>query len=828
MSHFDSLKATRNEVGISKNVPITHLNSPAIFESKNSMIGMVIKLEGVPFSAEKDELLNQYKRIWHRALTALDDRFAVYSTVHRHKESMTLNGEFESDFCRELDAEYHQQFRNSNMYINDLYLTIIYKGITSGKSGKGLSFLGKLTNKVIKSAREAARQQQIKSLTQAVNQLKETLSAFEPRVVGEDDTALGYSELVRFLSLAINGGNPITAPFIHKASPIGKSLVNAKKEQALYPHGNLSQFLSKYRIFMGEYIQFQGMTEADSQYAAIVTIKHYGSETASIMFDTLLHLDTDLISTNTYAVEAKDIALNKIDKHARRLKNSGDKAISQLHALHTVNDLIAGDTVTMGYHHNTVMLLAKSPDELEKKVVACVRCYADAGFVAVRETFGQEPAFWAQVPTNFRFIARSSLVTSENFVDFASLHNYRTGFIDGNHLGSAVTILKTPSKTPYRLNFHTRGTKDNPSKGHTIIIGGNDSGKTVFMTFTDAQEKRYGGNSYVFDRDRGQEIYVRAKGGAYAVLSPNYPENCCFSPLILKDTKSNRQFNRDLLIQLCKNNEEDELDADIIKQLTDCINYAYDDLAPSHRTLTNATQILPISFPRWPNLKRWLKGGGQAHDGEYAYLFDNDHDQLTLQKDMGFDMTHFLDNEPAHVRTALMMYLFHRIDLSLDGTLTRVDLDEAWQYFIDPYWKAKLERVLPTWRKRNAHLVMATQSPSSVVKTALRHVILDNVATQIYFANPQAKKEDYIDGLKLTTSEYEIIKNSPPQARLFLLKQGHDAVVCQLNLSTMKKELTVLSGNEVSVGLLNKLRNDVGDDPKNWLPLFYNKKEDAQ
>jgi type IV secretion system protein VirB4 len=825
MSPFDSLTALRKEVGISKNVPITHLNSETVFESSNSMIGMVLKLEGVTFDAERDEILNQHKRTWHRALSALDDRFAVYATTHRHKANMHLAGEFSNDFCRELDADYHARFRNSQMYVNDLYITLIYKGITSGKAGKGLSFLNKLTNKAVKGARRAARQQQMKQLQRAVDQLKMNLSAFSPRILGQRDKALGYSELISFLSLAINAGDPIKAPFVHLSTPIAKQLSTAKKEKTRYPHGLLSQFLSKSALFFGEYIQFQGATPKETRFAAMVTIKQYGSETGSIMFDRLLHLDSEFIATHSYAVEAKNVSLDQVDKHRRRLENVDDKAITQRNDLYALDDMIAGDQITMGYHHNTVMLIADSKAALEQKINACVRCYSDAGFVAIRETLGQEPAFWAQIPTNMKYIARSSLVTSENFVDFASLHNYRTGYIDENHLGSAVTILTTPSKTPYFFNFHKKSRPGNPSKGHAMIIGGNDSGKTVFMAFTDAQEKRYDGYSFVFDYYRGQEIYCRAKGGSYSILSPNHPNDCHFSPLQLSDTPENRQFNRQLLVQMCKTDESDRLSDEIIKSLGDCIHYAYDDLAPEHRTLSNATKILPITFSKWPSLKRWLRSDGQSHDGEYAYLFDNHTDQLTMQKDMGFDMTHFLDNEPAHIRTTVTMYLFHRVHLTLDGTLTRIDLDEAAQYYEDPYWEKMLSRILPTWRKRNAHLVQATQSVSSILQSPkLSQVILTNISILICFPNPQAQSADYVDGLKLTRSEFEFIKNTDPKARLFLLKHEHDSVICKLDIGHLSDALSILSGNEATVNLLSEIRGEVGNDPQQWMPIFHERK----
>lgn len=824
MNHFNALLKTRHEVGISKHIRITHLNEPSIFENENGAIGCVLKCEGVTFDVENDDVLNHYKFLLHRAITLLDDQFAVYVTTHRHKESILQKGEFLNDFSRDLDKKYHAQFENKHMYVNDIYLTLIFKGITSGRMGKGLSFLNKLKNTAIKEARESTRQNQIKELKAKLNQIKSLLSDFNPRLLGELDYQLQYSEILHFLSLFFNAGQGVKTKYSDSPNVIIKSITNTKKLTSLYPYGNISQYLSAKQIFFGEYIQFQGALKSDTQFASLVTIKRYGSESAGVMFDTLLHLDCDFINTHSYAVESKEITLDHIKKHMRRMRNVDDPAVSQIDDLNQARDLIASEQVTMGYHHNTVMMIANSKEALDKSITQCIKCYSDAGFVAVRETMGQEVAFWAQVPANFKYIARGSLITSENFADFAPLHNYRTGYSDKNHLGGCVTILETPSKTPYRFNFHVKGSRENPSKGHTILIGGNNSGKTTLMTFLDAQLGRYQGNTFYFDRDRGAEIYIRAVGGRYTVLSPNHKEETQFAPLQLSDTPENRQFNRDLLIRFCMESEQDLLSSDVIESLTKCIHYAYDHLSPEHRTFSNATKILPIHFEKWSSLRRFLKSDGKNHDGDYAYIFDNSIDSLHLQKKIGFDLTHFLDNEPEHICTPLMMYLFHRVDLSINdlmnNNLTSVYLDEGWQYLFNAYWREKLSRVLPTWRKKNAFIVIGTQSPSSVVNSPIRNVIMDNIATQIYFANPQAKSEDYVDGLKLSESEFEMIRKNTPDSRLFLVKQEHDCVICRLNLSNLPEVLSVLSGNTKSVMLLDEVRLIVGDDPKKWIPLF--------
>ena len=129
-------------------------------------------------------------------------------------------------------------------------------------------------------------------------------------------------------------------------------------------------------------------------------------------------------------------------------------------------------------------------------------------------------------------------------------------------------------------------------------------------------------------------------------------------------------------------------------------------------------------------------------------------DQWSTADTLGFDMTHFLDHEPKRVLSAVMMVLFYRIELQLDGRLTSVFMDEGWQYLDHVGWQSMLRRWLATWRKLNAHIIFSTQSAHTVVQSSLCATLLDNVATMILFPNPQAQWRDYVDGLSLTARSF--------------------------------------------------------------------------
>src|ERR1019366_7509853 len=91
----------------------------------------------------------------------------------------------------------------------------------------------------------------------------------------------------------------------------------------------------------------------------------------------------------------------------------------------------------------------------------------------------------------------------------------------------------------------------------------------------------------------------------------------------------------------------------------------------------------------------------------------------------------------------------------------------------------------------------------------------------IFLANPEAVREEYVDGFGLSEAEYDIVRSLGAQGgRRFLVKQGHSSAICELDLAGLEDFATVLSATTDNVALLDDIRGRVGDDPSEWLPLL--------
>ena len=413
-----------------------------------------------------------------------------------------------------------------------------------------------------------------------------------------------------------------------------------------------------------------------------------------------------------------------------------------------------------------------------------------------------EPAFWAQFPGNFKYVARRGLISTSNFAGLASCHNFALGRAASNHWGDAITLLETTAAGPYFFNFHQG------DLGNFTVIGPSGSGKTVVLNFLLAQARKIRPRIVFFDKDRGAELFIRAIGGRYDVLRPGAPSG--LNPLHLPDTPVNRRFVTDWIGVLAGGADGDEL-----ARISDAVAANYEQ--PSeHRRLRYIVELFrggarPHGTDLWSRLRPWWG------DGERAWLFDNEQDLTDPgAESVGFDMTQLLD-DPV-VRTPAMMYLFHRVEERLDGSPAIIVVDEGWKALDDDVFVRVIKDWEKTIRKRNGIVGFATQSAQDALESKIASAIIEQAATQIFMSNPKAQAAEYIDGFGLTEHELELVRTIPDTAHCFLVKHGNDSVVARLNLTGEKELLTVLSGRERTVRLLDEIRLETGDDPAAWLP----------
>jgi type IV secretion system protein VirB4 len=324
---------------------------------------------------------------------------------------------------------------------------------------------------------------------------------------------------------------------------------------------------------------------------------------------------------------------------------------------------------------------------------------------------------------------------------------------------------------------------------------------------------------YFFDKDRGAEIFIRALGGVYTVIDPG--EKCGFNPLQLPDTGENRTFLMEWLKILVTTNGE-TMTAEDIKLLNDAIEGNF-RLEPQDRRLRNIVPFLGIDGPGTlaGRIAMWHSKGSNAK------VFDNEVDviDLSIARVFGFEMANLL-KDPVSL-SPVLLYIFHRINLSLDGYPTIIVLDEAWALIDNPVFAPKIKDWLKVLRKLNTFVIFATQSVEDAAKSQISDTLIQQTATQIFLPNLKAT-EVYRTAFMLSQREYMLIKTTDPGSRYFLVKQGINAVIAKIDLSGMEDIINVLSGRSETILLLKNLIQEYGEEPENWLKAFYKKAKELK
>lgn len=435
------------------------------------------------------------------------------------------------------------------------------------------------------------------------------------------------------------------------------------------------------------------------------------------------------------------------NQHALKMASDADDAIAEAE----------GGAVRFCYATAKVVVTENDEHTADDNAQEVFKTCQNMGFDPRIESINSVEAWLGSLPGHGWYDVRRPLVNTQNLSDILPLTSVWPGletnpcpyYPEGT---PALCYGATSGSTPFRFNLHVGDT------GHTAIFGPTGSGKSVALC-TIVANFRGVPSSRIFYFDKGRSGYVltKALGGQHLDLGDESVPLC---PLARIDDEADRMQMQALL--------EDWLELQNVRS------------QPSHRrALWRGLELVaegPAEQRTITNLIAQVQDA-TVRDGLAAYslsgplgrFLDSDADVLLDSDFITFELETLMAMGPKVV-VPVLTYLFHRIDQRLDGKPTLIVLDEAWVMLSNSTFGEKIDEWLRTLRKKNAAVVLATQSLTEVANSACRDVILESCPTKLYLPNPEATNPATAEVYRrfgLTDRQIQAIAEATPKRQYY-------------------------------------------------------------
>ena len=526
--------------------------------------------------------------------------------------------------------------------------------------------------------------------------------------------------------------------------------------------------------------------ELDNFYVQVLTLKEPPAHTLAHMFRDLAKLPCHFIVATEWKQEPDAAARRLIQTKRRHFHNSKASLLNYLGQQTDSKDILIDEgaaavvrdlggaqaELEQGRHFGqfslTVILYAEDPNAVRRGAAECYKVFATFGAELTDERYNLLNAFVATIPGNSDFNLRRIWLSDVNAADLALVCAPDPGNVRNEYLGAdCLATLETRQATPYHLNLHCQDV------GHTLVLGATGSGKSFTLNFLVTQLQKYEPFTFIFDLGGSYQTLTKALGGAHRRVA-HEANGFSINPFVLPPTKENLQFLFSFVRVLAESNDyrmDGEAERDLYEQLENL--YA---LEIEQRRLGTLAGI--VNRRLGSALGRWV-GSGQ-----YGRVFDNSEDNLTLADFQAFDFEG-MDKVP-DLLEPLLFYVLHRASAVVNDPanatrLKAIILDEGWRFLIHPVIRLYVLEALKTFRKRNALVILATQSGEDLLRSEMLGPVLESCPTRVFLANPGADIEAYRRTFHLNAAEADLIRELLPKREL-LLTQPKLSKVLRLNV----------------------------------------------
>lgn len=732
--------------------------------TKGLKLARVIELLGKDYSGLDDDTLDMLYLARKRFFDHAPENMTLFQQSHRMKVSRALASEsYVYPLAGEIGELWAAQFTTS--YRSRHY---VIAATAEDNIVDQLALLGRKGEEG-----EGENVEQYRQLVDYSNDIVSALAPFSPRIISDNDVPSYWATL-------LNGRH-----------------VQAKASE----NGLLDGVLAGAHLQWPRRKEYQIYDGAEKVYSAWLIIKLPAQASDPGLMDALFRVNHEISVYQTFSKINKVTALAEVEDRLKNVVSFLSNADIIYLELNELLQRIQADEISLMRHRFAVEVFGESVSQLEDAVRAVRQAIVAWGYTVGREKRNQEALFWSRFPELQNYNSRVRPITSENAAHYATFTTVGEGLDSCSWGDMPVTTFKTTTGSEYAFTFHE--TSDRYALGHTLAIGGSNSGKTTLISFLLSQCFKFQGfRALCLDRLHGLEVFTKLHGGSYQDFVAGVKVN----PLHLDNTPDNHVFLQ-TWFQMITGKSDDlnlELINDAIKQL-----YTLDK---KERRL----QEMAVAFGQKSNdsarlaLERWLPGNS------FGSFFTGDYDAMDFKSPLvSFDMTTLLDIP--EVVGPMAYYMFHKLfhaGRQKGGYACFVD--ELPKYLKSEVFAPYIEVILQELRKTDGVGIFAAQSADKVLDSKYSETFLNNIATYLLFPEPKADRKHYVGQLGLTEQEFDWIKTG--QHRHCMVKRkGGESVIVNVDLKSLGKYLRVFDSGSDSIRLLNEMEGVGGDWKKDYI-----------
>ncbi len=641
------------------------------------------------------------------------------------------------------------------------------------------------------------RQDNLKDLNYASQALLATLNDYGVKTLYEtEDSPAEDSPLSVFSKIC----SPITKPLPKVRGAEGSQM----NELLTAEHIHFTGEEGLIRFFSGDKEKFE----------IVMGIRNSGDYMDESMVASLLAIDCELTLLHNIKPLFKPHAralLMQQQRMAAITSFSPDVINQYSEALSSIEDSDA-DYQALTQYAMSMIIRGDSKEEIDFAESEVQRICRLFGVTPVREGWVAQATFFNQFPT-YETFPRTYLYLSRVVATALSFEKPSEGFSKSDWGKGAISVFRTTAGSAYKFQFHV--SSEDAAVAHCCIIGPTGQGKTTLLTFLAGQAMRHRDlKVFFFDRHRGAEIFTRSIGGAYIGFDGD-EKNVSINPFDCANNATNRAFLRRWMKAITL--VDDALSE---KEIARAVTTAFDYLRPEERIMTN---LYKSCFSPTGNMRRELFKW--VNPDQYGNIFNAQNDSLDLKSKrfMAFDFTHIFEDET--LAPAVISYIMHRIqsETGETGAPSLIMIDETAPMLKHPMFRDYFVIGLQEGRKKRQAYLCAFQQPNIIDKLGVGEVIRGQCQTVIFFRNPQAMPEDYVNW-NLTKSETDFIFGKSyrdfPYAILLSRPATGESVILDVDLSGLGPYLKLYNSGRKNVLLVEELIKEYGEE--NFVPQYLN------